>query len=68
MPDTFSMFSVLRKEIEQLRIDIAAQGKVFIAEFEHISTALGDIMRDLDEIKSRLPVRKADKPRRRDVR
>jgi len=68
MPDTFSMFSVLRKEIEQLRIDIAAQGKVSAVEFEHVSTALGDIMRDLDEIKSRLPVRKADKPRRRDAR
>ena len=35
-------------------------------EFEHLSTALGDIMRDLDEIKSRLD--RVRKVRRRAAR
>jgi hypothetical protein len=50
------MFAALRKEIAALA---ESQRK----EFEHLSTAIGDIMRDLDDIKKRLPVRKAGKVR-----
>lgn len=57
---TFAALHALRRELAQLAED---QRK----EFEHQSTALGDVLRDLDDIKQRLPVRKAGKVRRRTV-
>lgn len=36
-------------------------------EFNHVGTALGDMFRELADIKARLPVRKAAKVRRRAV-
>lgn len=53
---TFEMFAAINKRLVALAED---QRK----EFEHIGSALGDIMRDLDDIKKRLPVRKAGKVR-----
>lgn len=57
---TFAALAALRRELAAL--DAHAR-----AEFGHLSTALGDVLRDLALIKERLPVRKAGKVRRRGV-
>jgi hypothetical protein len=57
---TFEMLKVIN-------FQLAAIVRKQAEEFEHLSTALGDVLRDLDDIKQRLPVRKADKGRRRGV-
>lgn len=53
--------------IALLRKEVAALHTLARDEFEHLSTALGDVLRDLDHIKSLLAVRKADKRGRRAV-
>jgi hypothetical protein len=49
--------------LKVLRAELAALDTYLRAEVAHMQTALGDVLRDLDDIKSRLPVRKADKRR-----
>jgi len=57
---TFATLAALRKELAALDAHLRK-------EIEHMETALGDVLRDLADIKSRLPVRKAGKVRRRAV-
>lgn len=53
--------------LAKLREEVEAIAKHSREEFQHIEIVLGDILRDLDVIKARLPVRKAGKVRRRAV-
>ncbi len=53
--------------LKAIRAELEAIDARMTTEFEHLSTALGDIMRDLDDIRKRLLVRKADKTPRRAV-
>jgi hypothetical protein len=48
---TFEMLKVIN-------FQLAAIVRQQAEEFEHMQTALGDIMRDLDEVKQRLPAPK----------
>jgi hypothetical protein len=57
---TFATLAALRKEL-------AALDAYLRKEIKHLQTALGDILRDLYDIKARLPVRKAGKVGRRGV-
>lgn len=57
------LLSTLKKLGERVEAIADSQGR----EFNHITTVLGDVLRDLALIKERLPVRKAGKVRRRGV-
>lgn len=57
------LLSTLKKLGEKVEAIANSQSE----EFNHITTALGDVLRDLTLIKERLPVRKAGKVRRRGV-
>lgn len=61
------MANGLLSTIKVMREEIAALAKVQRDEFAHVGTVLLRVLRDLDDIKSQLSVRKADKPRRRAV-
>jgi hypothetical protein len=49
--------------LKVLRAELAALDAHLRKEINHMETVLGDVLRDLADIKERLPVRKADKRR-----
>lgn len=49
--------------LKVLRAELGALDAYVRKEIDHIETALGDVLRDLADIKARLPIRKAPKVR-----